>query len=127
MAKRQFRAFAPFQDNQDVQMHDVLTNLASMAEQDTMPLAAVHEARQLMAVQRMISAGLARLQNPQPEGLSTRGLKAVKAGTDVLGMFPVLTLTNALSLLIVSFSYYISILKYGDLAFEFFFLPGLLL
>lgn len=79
-----------------------------------------------MAVQRMMSTGLARLQDPQPEGLSTRGLKTVKVGTNVLGMVPILTVTNAFGLLIVSISYYISILRYGTLALEFFFLLGLL-
>src|SRR5229473_2228841 len=64
----------------------------------------------------MIATGLARLQDPQPEGLATRGLKAVK-GTNALGLLPILTLTNALGLLFVSFSYYSS--QY-DLEFFFF-------
>src|SRR6266852_1143926 len=157
MAKRQFKPFAPFQDNQDAQMHDLLTNPALVTKQDTMPLtaldrstppvlhrveqdtvplaafhgltptvfhktkqdtmplAAVHGAPAVphkrgnlsTAVQRMIATGLARLQDPQPEGLATRGLKAVK-GTNALGLLPILTLTNALGLLFVSFSYYSS-------------------
>lgn len=136
MVQHQFRRFDPFQDKQDAQVHDLLTNQPSVTEQDTVPLAALHASPPAVphkvggnlstAVQRMISRGLARLQDPQPEGLSTRGLKAVKAGTNVLGMFPILTLTNASGLLIVSFSYYISILKYGNVALELFFLLGLL-
>src|SRR5947209_1639307 len=118
MAKQQFRRFEPFQDNQDAQMHELLKNQASVTEQDTVPLAALHGSPSTIPhnvrgnlsviVKRVISTGLARLQDPQPEGLSTRGLKAVKAGTNVLEMFPLLTLINALGLLIVSFSYYVS-------------------
>src|SRR5437016_2912915 len=70
-------------------------------------------------VQRMIGTGLARLQDPQPEGLFTRGLRAVKPGTSVYGLLPRLALTSALGLLVVSFAYYIS--PYGNLALEFFF------
>src|SRR5712692_9751804 len=136
MVRHQFRRFPPFQDNQEVQVHDLLTNQASVPEQDTVPLAALHASPPAFphkvggnlstAVQRMISTGLARLQDPQPEGLSTRGLKTVKAGTNLLGMFPILTLTNAFGLLIVSFSYYLSILTFGNGALELFFLLGLL-
>src|SRR5216684_1076251 len=136
MVQHQFRRFPPFQDNQEVQVHDLLTNQASVPEQDTVPLAALHASPPAVphkvggnlstAVQRMISTGLARLQDPQPEGHSTRGLKTVKAGTNLLGMFPILTLTNAFGLLIVSFSYYLSILTFGNGALELFFLLGLL-
>src|SRR6266705_1227203 len=175
MAKRQFKPFAPFQDNQDAQMHELLTNPALVTEQDTIPLAALnrstppvlHRVEQdtvplaafhgltptvfyktkqdtmplaavpgapamphkrgnlSTAVQRMIATGLARLQDPQPEGLFTRGLQAVKPETGVLGLLPILTLTSTSGLLIVSFAYYIS--PYGNLVFEFFFLLGLLL
>src|SRR6266566_1553873 len=176
MAKRQFKPFAPFQDNQDAQMHELLTNPALVTEQDTiplaalnrstppvlhrveqdtvplaafhgltptvfyktkqdtMPLAAVPEAPAMphkrgnlsTAVQRMIATGLARLQDPQPEGLFTRGLQTVKSGSS-LGLLPALALTNALGLLVVSFSYYISVLQYGKLTLEISYLPGLLL
>ena len=136
MVQHQFRRFDPFQDHQDAQVHDLLTNQASVHEQDTVPLAALHASPPAVphkvggnlstAVQRMIHTGLARLQDPQPEGLSTRGLKTVKAGTNLLGMFPLLTLTNACGLLIVSCSYYLSILQFGSGAVEFFFLLGLL-
>src|SRR5260370_8778712 len=136
MVRHQFRRFPPFQDNQEVQVHDLLTNQASVPEQDTVQLAALHASPPAVphkvggnlstAVQRMISTGLARLQDPQPEGLSTRGLKTVKAGTNLLGMFPILTLTNAFGLLIVAFSYYLSILTFGNGELEIFFLLGLL-
>src|SRR6266571_1033637 len=104
MAKRQFKRFPPFEDHEDAQMQYLQTNRASVAkqntvplaalnrstppvlhrvEQDTMPLAAVHGAPAVphkrgnlsMAVQRMIKAGLARLQVPEPAGLLTRGLQ----------------------------------------------------
>src|SRR5260370_9794450 len=42
MVKRQFKPFAPFQDNQEAQMRDLLTNPAPVTEQDTLPLAAFH-------------------------------------------------------------------------------------
>ncbi len=35
MVRHQFRRFPPFQDNQEVQVHDLLTNQASVPEQDT--------------------------------------------------------------------------------------------
>ncbi len=174
MAKRQFKPFAPFQDNQDAQMHELLTNPALVTEQDTIPLAALnrstppvlHRVEQdtvplaafhgltptvfyktkqdtmplaavpgapamphkrgnlSTAVQRMIATGLARLQDPQPEGLFTRGLQAVKPES-VLGLLPVLTLTSTSGLLLVSFAFYIS--PYGNIALEFFFYLGLLL
>ena len=105
MVKHQFRPFPPFQDNQDVQVHDLLTNQASVPEQDTVPLAALHASPSAVphkvggnlstAVQRMISTGLVRLKNPQPEGLSTRGLKVVKPQA-TLGLLPILILINAL-------------------------------
>src|SRR6266849_933764 len=155
MVKRQFKRFSPFEDHEDARTQYLQTNRASVAKQntvplaafhgstppvlhkvgqDTMPLAAVHGAPAVphkrgnlsTAVQRMIATGLARLQDPQPEGLATRGLKTVKAGTNLLGMFPILTLTNAFGLLIVSFSYYLSILTFGNGALELFFLLGLL-
>src|SRR6266567_505035 len=154
MAKRQFKRFPPFEDHEDAQMQYLQTNRASVAKQDTMPLAAFHRSTPpvlhkvgedtmplaaihgapavphkkgtlSMAVQRMIATGLARLQDPQPEGLFTRGLQAVKPETGVLGLLPILTLTSTSGLLIVSFAYYIS--PYGNLVFEFFFLLGLLL
>ncbi len=175
MVKRQFKRFSPFEDHEDARTQYLQTNRASVAkqntvplaalnrstppvlhrveqdtvplaafhgltppvlhkvEQETMPLAAVHGAPAVphkrgnlsMAVQRMINAGLARLQDPQPEGLFTRGLQAVKSGTNVLGLLPILMLTSTSGLLIVSFAYYIS--PYGDLTFEFFFFLGLLL
>src|SRR2546425_11566098 len=103
-------------------------------EQDTMPLAAVRGAPAVphkkgtlsMAVQRVINTGLTRLQDPQPEGLLTRGLQTVKSGSS-LGLLSALMLTNALGSLIVSFSYYLSVSLYGNLVLEVFFLPGLLL
>jgi len=154
MVKRQFKRFSPFEDHEDARTQYLQTNRASVAkqntvplaafhgstppvlhkvEQETMPLAAVHGAPAVphkrgnlsTAVQRMISTGLARLQDPQPEGLFTRGLQAVKSGTNVLGLLPILMLTSTSGLLIVSFAYYIS--PYGDLTFEFFFFLGLLL
>src|SRR6266699_1386203 len=155
MAKRQFKRFPPFEDHEDAQMQYLQTNRASVAKQDTMPLAAFHRSTPPVlhkvgqdtmplaavhgastvpdkrgnlstAVQRMIATGLARLQDPQPEGLFTRGLQTVKSGSS-LGLLPALALTNALGLLVVSFSYYISVLQYGKLTLEISYLPGLLL
>src|SRR6266566_2363049 len=156
IVKRQFRRFETFQDNETTmrvpgsngkspggkglppqasQMQYPLTRPDSVAERDTVPLAAVHGSTSAVshkagdnlstAVPRMISAGLAQLQDPQPEGLFTRGLKAVKPKTSPLGLLPILTLTSTVGLLIVSFAYYLS--PYGNQVFEFFFFLGLLL
>ncbi len=72
-----------------------------------------------------LADGMARLQDPQPESLTARGLRAEKPGANPLGLFPLLALTSALGMLLVSLSYDMS--KYGDLALESLFLPGLLL
>ena len=135
MVKRKFRRFEPFEDNEDAQMQYLSTKPDLLAEQDTQPLAVLYIStpavshkvvdNMSMAVRSMIAAGLTRLQDPQPEGLFTRGLQAVKPGTNILGLLPILTLTSTLGVLIASFAYYFS--AYGSLAFEIFFLPGLLL
>jgi len=156
MVKHQFKPFETFQDQEgtlripgsngrspggkglpleDAQMQYLQTRPDSVAERDTVPLAALpgstsvvpHKAAGNLSIAalRMINAGLARLQDPQPEGLFTRGLKAVKPGTNDLGLLPVLTLTSTVGLLIVSFAYGIS--PYASLASEFFLYLGLLL
>jgi hypothetical protein len=80
----------------------------------------------LAATRRIIGQGLDRLQNPQPEGLLTRGLLVVRQPAS-LGILPLLTLTNAFGLLVVSCSYYFSVLGYGNNVLEVFFYTGLLL
>ena len=135
MGKRQFRRFTTFQDNENAHMQPLPVNPYSVIEQDTAPLAALpgstpavsHKAigNLLTTVKDMINAGLARLQEPQPEGLFTRGLKAVQPGTSPLGLLPILMLTSTSGLFLVSFSYYLSI--YKSQAFEGFFLLGMLL
>lgn len=75
-------------------------------------------------VLRFVNSVLLRLQEPQPEGLETRGLQVVKPAT-ALGLFPLLTLTNALGLLVVSISYYLGFVSVYALEFPFLF--GLLL
>lgn len=76
------------------------------------------------AVLHLIQRGLVRLQEPQPEGLVTRGLRVVKLET-TLGLVPLFALLNALGLLFISVSYYLS--NYSSLALEGAFLAGLLL
>src|SRR6266516_5498862 len=135
MAKPKFRRFDTSQDNEDGQMHYVPTNRDSVADQDTVPFpvlpgstTVVHKqvaSNLLMVAQRMFSSGLDRLQDPQPEGLFTRGLQVVKPWPGVLGLLPLLTLTSASGLLTVSLSYYLS--RYSNQALEFFFFLGLLL
>ena len=66
-----------------------------------------------------------RLEEPQPEDFAARGLRSAKPGTSPLGYFPILALASALGVLLVSFSYDMS--RYGNMALEFLFLPGLLL
>lgn len=75
-------------------------------------------------IQRLVNHALTRLQEPQPEGLVTRGLRVVRLET-TLGLFPLFTLLNAVGLLLISISYYLS--DYGSSALEFAFLAGLLL
>src|SRR5438094_9119099 len=124
-----------FQNNEDAEVHSQPTNRDSATEQDTVSLVALHNSTSAvsqkvpdnlpMTVQRIISAGFARLQDPQPEGLFTRGLQAVKPGTNALGLLPILTLTSTFGMLLASFAYYLS--QYGGLALELSFLPGLLI
>ncbi len=133
MARDQFKQFPPFEDHEGIQKQYLQIDRAL---EDTVPLAAVHASPlttthkaggNLLAVaQHIISLGLTRLQDPQPEGLVTRGLQVVKPVAS-LGALPTLTLTNTLGLLFVSFSYYLSVLRFGDLTLEFFFFLGLLL
>jgi hypothetical protein len=74
-------------------------------------------------VRRLLHAGLARLQEPQPEGPVTRGLQVLHPGIN-LGQFPLLTLTNALGLILVSVSYYLG--SFPVFNQEFAFLLGVL-
>ena len=73
----------------------------------------------------IIQGTFARLQDPRPEDFAARGLRSAKPGTSPLGYFPILALASALGVLLVSFSYDMS--RYGNMALEFLFLPGLLL
>jgi len=73
---------------------------------------------------RILHTGLARLQEPQPEGPVTRGLQVVNFSIG-LGLFPLLALTNALGLMLVSISTYLD--PFGKYTQEFVFLLGLLL
>lgn len=118
VAKHQFKRFKTFEGNEQ-----------GFSERDTVLLANVQRSfaggSPLLAVQHIINAGIARLQDPQPEGLFTQGLRAVKSGSSVVGLLPILTLTSTLGLLIISCSYYLS--QYGNLALEISFFLGLLL
>src|SRR5947209_7293531 len=60
-----------------------------------------------------------RLQDPQPEDFAARGLRSAEPGTSPLGYFPILALTSALGVLLVSFAYDMS--RYGNLVLEFLF------
>lgn len=73
---------------------------------------------------RLVGIGLARLQEPQPEGQFTRGFQILKPGIS-LGLFPLLTLTNAFGLILISISYYLG--NFGVYSLEFSFLLGLLI
>lgn len=134
MDKNQFRQTKPFQEKKNIPMPELGKKQDMEAKQNFVPFTALHEASSTLSpktgsnlstsVQRIIS-GLARLQDLQPEGLSTRGLQAVKPKAS-LGALPLLTFTNAFGLLVVSFSYYLSVSQYGNLVLEFFFFLGLL-
>ena len=73
-------------------------------------------------LRQMLHVGMARLQEPQPEGQLTRGLQMVRPD---LGLAPLLALTSASGLFLVSLSYYLSIWGYVYLAVEVCFLGGL--
>jgi hypothetical protein len=107
---------------------DLDTTLHSAIEEGSLPVAPPDKTgdNPLGAIKRILLAGLARLQEPQPEGLLTRGLQAVKPGTG-LGLAPVLALTNAFGLLLVSISYYIAVLEYSYPIIEACCLAGLLM
>ncbi len=81
--------------------------------------------KQAGIVGRVLRAGLVRLQEPQPEGLLTRGMQAVRAKTG-LGAVPLLALADAFGLLLISGSYYVSIWGYDYTLVELCFLIGLL-
>ena len=105
---------------------------AAVVDQDTASLASVHVSPPTTGnnppgkIRQVIRAGVARLQDPQPEGLLTRGLQSIRPELR-LGTFPLLAFTNGLGLLVVSLSYYISIEKYAYTTIEATFLGGLLL
>jgi hypothetical protein len=135
MRKSHFRQFTPFQANEDTQsvrlsenseQVEELENVSPISAKDVISSTSYENSGNLPAlVKNIVHACIARLQDPQPEGLSTRGLKAVKTKNGVLGLLPLLTLTCASGLLIVSFSYYLPV--YGNTIFELFFFLGLLI
>ncbi|HTK11599.1 MAG TPA: hypothetical protein VL485_30790 [Ktedonobacteraceae bacterium] len=126
---------APYQQNVPMQLSDMPTQQVPVVGQEArqqttghgFPAAALNDpdTPPAGAIQRMLRAGMTRLQEPQPEGLLTRGLQAVRVGTG-LGKAPVLALVSASGLLMISFSYYIAVLGYSYLTEESFFLAGLL-
>src|SRR5436190_24288021 len=73
-----------------------------------------------------IQAWLTRLQEPQPEGPFTRGMQALRPEIR-LGMIPLLALTNAFGLFLVSISYILSISEYSYPIVEACCLSGLLI
>jgi hypothetical protein len=80
----------------------------------------------LTSAKHLIGVGLDRLQDPEPEGLRTRGLQAIKL-IPGLRLLPLLALTNASGLLFVALAYYASVFQYGEIALEIPFIAGLLL
>ena len=118
--------------------HDELLEVrTSMADPETTSLVAIWDSTSIASSQteenhapgflrRVIRAGLARLQEPQPEGLSTRGLQEANAEARA-GLVLLLALTDAFGLFIVSASYYLSVWEYSYPIVESCFLGGLLL
>ncbi len=78
------------------------------------------------AVRRLFNGALTRLQEPQPEGLLTRGLQSVKAEVG-LGLLPVLALVMSFGLLLIALFYYLSIYAFSYTILEMSFFSGLLL
>lgn len=130
--------FSSSQEDKQAQKQDEIDIECFIADQNTIPVATVkinkvdlsqnvqHNETLLNTIQQSVYEGLRRLQEPQPEGLSTRGLQSVKPDTG-LGFFPLLAFTNACGLFLIALSYYASVLRYGGLALEMPFLAGLLL
>jgi hypothetical protein len=126
----------PISIMQGSQMSGLPTGQATEVEQNTLlrasaygssSLSALHKARSRVPaiVQGIIGVGLARLREPEPEGLITRGLQVVKPGVS-LGVYSILVLTDTFGLLLISFTYYLSVLGYSYPIVEFSFLAGLL-
>lgn len=99
--------------------------LSSVTELETVALPAAPQSEAGNSLRRLLSAGLARLQEPQPEGMLTRGFQAIRLESR-LGFVPLLALTNAAGLLFVSISYYLSVEASGYPLVEGCFLGGLL-
>ncbi len=122
MRKRLPTQFAALEYKKNAQVEDQPTHSAI---EGALPASSGKVANKLpLTLQNIVNRGLARLQDPQPEGLSTRGLQAIKTENN-LGHIPMVVLLCALGLLMVSTAYYVS--PYGDLLLEIFFFPGLLL
>lgn len=121
------------QREQGVQGIHSLADQTVVSDQPTSLLPGIHsslfgkvEKNLPQALRRMIGVGIARLQEPQPEGLLTRGLQVVRPDTG-LALVPALALTNACGLLLVSLSYYLSLWTYSYPIIEVSFFGGLLL
>ena len=141
MENHQSRRPGTFQDNdigysqQESQTQHQLMKTVAIAEMDTLPMAAIAGKTQtvpdtrgnlLLPVYHVVRVVMHRLQDPQPEAPFLYDPKTMKSST-TLGLLPILTVTNAVGLLIVSFSYYISVLGYSRAELEVFFFSGLLL
>lgn len=107
-----------------------MLNPASVVHQPTIPMTSVvsHKTgdNPQRAVRRMLNIVATRLQNPQPEGLLTRGLQIVRPEAR-LGALSVLTLTTAFGLLVISLFDYLSVEGYPYIVLEAAFFSGLLL
>lgn len=115
--------------------HQQQTARASMADQPTLAFTALTEMPAVLTkltahapdfLRRALNVGLTRLQEPQPEGLLTRGFQAIHLDIR-LDFVPALAVSNAFGLLLVSISYFISVQEYSYISIEACFLGGLLL
>ncbi len=118
------------QYTQKNQQQGPLFNLASVVHQDTQPMPSVvaHKTggNPPGAMRRVLNGVVTRLQNPQPEGLLTRGLQVVKPEAR-LGSLAALTLITAFGLLVISLFDYLSVEGYPYVVIEATFFSGLLL
>ena len=134
MTKHNINIIQSKTDKNDTQV-DLQVQHVSVIEQEKEPFATSGTAsdpiqqkrgQRSFSMRSLVRAGLARLQDSQPERLSPQDGDVAKLGSG-LGAFPQLVLIQALGLLAVSLSYYIACLNYNEPEFEALFITGLLL
>jgi hypothetical protein len=111
------------EEYQNAQPLDMQISQISTAELATEPDQSRSYTSRIKALRKQL---LLPLQESVTEVVPTSALQASQSRNS-LGMIPILALTNASGLLMISCSYYLSVLRYGNNVLESLFLSGLLL